>query len=379
MRRVARAMFGGRGPRMVPDGQGEDAAQIAAAVRAERDHYHQMLAAATGDAIFTTSVTGVITFFNEGAERLLGYAAADVVGVMRGIDLHLPEEIAAVAEELGVEPGRAVFTTLAATGAQAREWTFVRADGSHVRVAHTVTTQRDACGRRRRLRRPGARHHRPAPGRSSPCASPRSASGRSPSTRRSGSSQTDEEGGCWYANRRFCALVGRTEDEVRGRGWLEVLQRRRPLRRARALVARARRGERLRRRVRRRAPRRGRRPPARDGRPDPRRRRPRDRLRHHHPGHLRARGRAAAPVGVGAALPRHARERGARRGAARRRRPRRLLQPAPGRDARPRARRRRRLRLVRRHRAAGARRGRARRTSARCAARSSCPTTRTRS
>jgi PAS domain S-box-containing protein len=216
-------MFGGREPRMVPDGQGEDAARIAAAVRAERDHYYQMLAAATGDAIFTTSVTGVITFFNEGAERLLGYAAADVVGVMRGIDLHLPEEIAAAAEELGVEAGRAVLTTLAAIGAPAREWTFVRADGSHVRVAHTVTTQRDAAGvvvgfvglahditdrhradvalRKSEERFRALSEHAPV-----------------------GIVQTDEDGGCWYANRRFCALVGRTEDELRGCGWLEVLR-----------------------------------------------------------------------------------------------------------------------------------------------------------
>jgi diguanylate cyclase (GGDEF)-like protein/PAS domain S-box-containing protein len=216
-------MFGGREPRVVPDGHGEDTAQTAAAVRAERDHYHGMLAAATGDAIFTTSVTGVITFFNEGAERLLGYTAGDVVGVMRGTDLHLPEEIAAVAEELGVEAGRAVFTTLAATGAQAREWTFVRADGSHVRVAHTVTVQRDAAGavvgfvglahditdrhradlalRKSEERFRALSEHAPV-----------------------GIVQTDEDGGCWYANRRFCTLVGRTEDEVRGRGWLELLQ-----------------------------------------------------------------------------------------------------------------------------------------------------------
>src|SRR5436853_118206 len=135
MRQSARAVFGGLGRRV-------DRADSAASILAERDNYSQMLAAATGDVIFTTSPAGVITFFNEGAERLLGYRAADVVGRMRGLELHVWDEIVAVAEELGVEPGQAVFTTLAQGAADTREWTFVRADRSHVRVSHTVTTQR---------------------------------------------------------------------------------------------------------------------------------------------------------------------------------------------------------------------------------------------
>ena len=37
--------------------------------------------------------------------------------------------------------------------------------------------------------------------------------------------QTDEHADCWYANRRFCELVGRAEAEVHGAGWLEALHR----------------------------------------------------------------------------------------------------------------------------------------------------------
>jgi PAS domain S-box-containing protein len=142
MRRPARTLIGGRGPRV--DRAEHEA--LVARLQAERDHYSRVLAAATGDAIFTTGTDGVITFFNGGAERLLGYSADDVVGRMRGLDLHLPEEIDAAARELGVEPGRAVFLALAGRGAESREWTFVRSDGSHVRVAHTVTTLRDEHG-----------------------------------------------------------------------------------------------------------------------------------------------------------------------------------------------------------------------------------------
>lgn len=224
MRRVGRAMFGDHGPRVVPPGEAEDAAQIAAAVRAERDNYYQMLAAATADAIFTTSLTGVITFFNEGAERLLGYRAADIVGTMRAIELHLPAEIAGVAQELGVETGRAVFTTLAATGAHTREWTLVRADGSHVRVAHTVTTQRNDSGAV--VGFVGLAHDITARHRSEQALRKSEERFRALSEHAPvGIVQTDEHGACWYANRRFCELAGRSEDEVRGTGWIEALHR----------------------------------------------------------------------------------------------------------------------------------------------------------
>jgi diguanylate cyclase (GGDEF)-like protein/PAS domain S-box-containing protein len=217
-------MFGGQGPRVDPPAEGKDAARVAAAVRAERDNYHQMLAAATADVIFTTGLTGVITFFNEGAERLLGYRAADVVGRMRGVELHLRDEIAAVAEELGVEPGRAVFTTLAAQGGQTREWTFVCADGSHVRVAHTVTTQRDDMGAV--VGFVGLAHDITARHRSEQALRKSEERFRALSEHAPvGIVQTDEQGGCWYANRRFCELVGRSEDEVRGTGWMEALHR----------------------------------------------------------------------------------------------------------------------------------------------------------
>ena len=191
-------------------------------MRAERDNYYQMLAAATADAIFTTSLTGVITFFNEGAERLLGYRAADVVGTMRGMDLHLAEEVAAVAEELGVEPGRAVFTTLAAQGAHTREWTFVCEDGSHVRVAHTVTTQRDDSGAV--VGFVGLAHDITARHQSELALRKSEERFRALSEHAPvGIVQTDEHGSCWYANRRFCELAGRSEGEVRGSGWIEVL------------------------------------------------------------------------------------------------------------------------------------------------------------
>jgi diguanylate cyclase (GGDEF)-like protein/PAS domain S-box-containing protein len=212
-------MFGGGRRRVDPS------TASPATIRAERDNYSQMLAAATADIIFTTSLTGgVITFFNEGAERLLGYRATDVVGRMRGLELHVWEEIEAVAAELGVEPGRAVFTTLAQGEAGTREWTFVRADGSHVRVSHTVTTQRDrdgtVVGYMGIAHDITARHQTEHALRTSEERF-RALSEHAPV----GIVQTDVEGNCWYANRRFCELVGRTEDEVGGTAWIAALDR----------------------------------------------------------------------------------------------------------------------------------------------------------
>jgi diguanylate cyclase (GGDEF)-like protein/PAS domain S-box-containing protein len=219
MRRLARALLSGRGPRVDP---AADAALVAQ-LRAERDHYSRVLAAATGDAIFTTGDDGTLTLFNDGAERLLGYSADEVVGRMRALELHLPEEIEAAARELGVEPGRAVFTTLAGRGAEAREWTFVRRDGSHVRVAHTVTTLRDEHGAI--VGHVGLAHDITARHRGEQALRKSEERFRALSEHAPvGILQTDEDGSCWYANRRFCEIVGRLADDVRGDGWLKILR-----------------------------------------------------------------------------------------------------------------------------------------------------------
>jgi diguanylate cyclase (GGDEF)-like protein/PAS domain S-box-containing protein len=201
-----------------------DVGPVTTALRAERDLYHQVIASATADAIFTTGEGGVITFFSDGAERLTGYTAAEVVGVMHGIDLHVGDEIASVARELGVEPGRSVFTTLAQSGADTREWTLVRKDGSQVRVAHTVTTHHDDRGNL--VGFVGVAHDISARHRSEQALRQSEERFRALTEHAPvGIVQTDEHANCWYANRRFCELVGRTESEVHGAGWLEALHR----------------------------------------------------------------------------------------------------------------------------------------------------------
>ena len=52
-----------------------------------------VLDAASEMSIIATDTKGVVTIFNRGAERLLGYSAAEVVGKSRPTPLHLKEGV----------------------------------------------------------------------------------------------------------------------------------------------------------------------------------------------------------------------------------------------------------------------------------------------
>ncbi|WP_374434760.1 CHASE domain-containing protein [Inhella sp.] len=113
----------------------------------------QVLAAATEVSVIATDTEGVITVFNPGAERLLGYRAEDMVGRQTPAVLHLPEEVQARGQELSQASGRPVegfrvFVHLPEQqGSELREWTYVRQDGSQVPVALVVTAMRDEADR----------------------------------------------------------------------------------------------------------------------------------------------------------------------------------------------------------------------------------------
>lgn len=105
-----------------------------------------ILQAATQMAIIATDRDGTMTVFNSGAEHLLGYKPEDLVGVTAPTMLLLQEELQVRREELRKEyrqnvEGFDVLTMQAnRTGAEEREWTFVRKDTSLVPVKLTVTT-----------------------------------------------------------------------------------------------------------------------------------------------------------------------------------------------------------------------------------------------
>ncbi|HEY1169801.1 MAG TPA: response regulator [Verrucomicrobiae bacterium] len=101
-------------------------------------------------SVISTTMDGTITSFNAAAERMLGYAAEEVVGKVSPAIIHLEEEVVARAgeleKELGrkIEPGFDVFVAKARMGqTEEREWTYVRKDGSRFPVLLSVTAIRD--------------------------------------------------------------------------------------------------------------------------------------------------------------------------------------------------------------------------------------------
>jgi len=109
--------------------------------------------ASTAIGIIVTDVEGVIRLFNVGAERLLGWTAAEVVGRMKPDAFHDAEEVAARRAELARELGREaldseVFTFgVVAGGTEDREWTYVRRDGTKLPVRLVLTAVRGADGK----------------------------------------------------------------------------------------------------------------------------------------------------------------------------------------------------------------------------------------
>ncbi|WP_434634468.1 PAS domain S-box protein [Chromobacterium sp. CV08] len=111
-----------------------------------------VLAAASEVSIIATDAKGLITVFNAGAERMLGYTQQEMVGLCTPARFHLEQEVVARGRELSAQYGEEVagfrvFVHLPEiAGAEIREWTYVRKDGSHVAVSLAVTAIRDAAG-----------------------------------------------------------------------------------------------------------------------------------------------------------------------------------------------------------------------------------------
>ncbi|MEP6917357.1 MAG: PAS domain S-box protein, partial [Acidobacteriota bacterium] len=95
--------------------------------------------------------SGVIQIFNVGAERMLGYTAAEVVNTMTAADLHDPQELIVRASTLSVEYGRPIAPGFEALVFKASrgiediyELTKIRKDGSRFPAWVSVTALRDA-------------------------------------------------------------------------------------------------------------------------------------------------------------------------------------------------------------------------------------------
>jgi len=98
-----------------------------------------------------TDAKGVIQIFNVGAERMLGYTAAEVMNKITPADISDPQEVIARAKALSVEigipiaPGFEALVFKASRGIEdIYELTYIRKDGSRFPAVVSVTALRDA-------------------------------------------------------------------------------------------------------------------------------------------------------------------------------------------------------------------------------------------
>lgn len=113
-----------------------------------RSHLQAIIDSSTETAMISTDVHGVIQLFNPGAERLLGYQAAELVGCANPGILHDPAEIQARAAQLSAEyhqpiDGFDVFVFKARHGSsETRQWTYISKNGERKQVRLSVSAIR---------------------------------------------------------------------------------------------------------------------------------------------------------------------------------------------------------------------------------------------
>lgn len=131
--------------------QSEVAARTKALTRSSLE-LESVLAAASEFAIIATDRDGLIKVFNSGGEKMLGYAAEELVGKQTPALFHLPEEVEKRSAELSNTYGLPIegFATFVdivnRKGSETREWSYKHKDGHLISVSLTVTQQTDDKG-----------------------------------------------------------------------------------------------------------------------------------------------------------------------------------------------------------------------------------------
>lgn len=116
---------------------------------AARAHLQAVIDASTEVAIIATDSDGTITLFNAGAERLLGYSAAEAIGTLNPMVFHDAEEVEArrqaLVEALGQDvQGFDIFRLLPSQGhTESHVWTFVCKDGTRRRCHLVISAMRN--------------------------------------------------------------------------------------------------------------------------------------------------------------------------------------------------------------------------------------------
>ncbi|GAA3956563.1 PAS domain S-box protein [Allohahella marinimesophila] len=115
-------------------------------------HLKAIVDASTDTSIIATDKSGLITLFNTGASRLLGYSAEELIGIETPVCFHLASEIEARGEELSARAGRCidgfdvfVFEALESS-CESSNWTYVRKDGAHRQIHLSINALQDGRG-----------------------------------------------------------------------------------------------------------------------------------------------------------------------------------------------------------------------------------------
>src|SRR5271168_2211895 len=104
-------------------------------------------------SIIATDEKGIIQLFNVGAERMLGYVAAEVVNKINPSDIHDPQEVMARAQALSLELAITITPGFEALAFKASreiediyELTYICKDGSRLPAIVSITALRDDYG-----------------------------------------------------------------------------------------------------------------------------------------------------------------------------------------------------------------------------------------
>ncbi len=117
----------------------QDQAQLAESLAA-------VMRAATEHAIIATDLSGTITVFSEGAERMLGYRAEDIVGRFTMLLFHDQNELHRRSREFGVGVDSVVLFGIPQEGALSRRWTYRHREGTRKTVELTMTRLLNTAG-----------------------------------------------------------------------------------------------------------------------------------------------------------------------------------------------------------------------------------------
>ena len=119
------------------------------AMAESRKLLNDVLDAAISVSIIATDTEGIITVFNSGAEKMLGYKADEMIGKHSPASLHMESEILMEGAEMSKKykmdiKGFDVFVYEAIlNGIAEKDWTFIRKDGSTCDVTLVITAIKD--------------------------------------------------------------------------------------------------------------------------------------------------------------------------------------------------------------------------------------------